>query len=486
MSKTIAGDVAIGRHVYTGGDANVAGSATIKGNVKVDGWLDAKNIKYANKGLFPTLDKLKEAYPEPKRGWYALVGETIPALIYIVVDGEWVNSDKMSNDLNVDLTDYVTTGKLSAVLQGYATKDDVEGVSDELNAHKASMVSEVGRINAELAEQRTDINGAIALSNNALEVANQASAQVGEISGKVEENQSAIEALRLANANNAENIASQGVSIDEHALTLETHTSLIAENTSALESISAKNIEQDKKIDNAVAMGSNNSEAFALLENQLMSFKDEVDVRDAQEDNKFSNIETTNAKQTLWHEAHSIVNIHRFISQSVIEESLLPDYVGMIPTQLRRNGLIVMANSSSGWGAWILVDAEMYLDSTGYVKLDWDNSLLITEVNALKSKINSEVANLTLEDEILASKIEEMDVALTAEVDLRKAKDAEQDGKISDIDNQIKSQQVMLSDMEGKLTNHTDDVATLFAKIEALEAKVLKLEDFHTLDIEPL
>lgn len=405
MSKTISGDVAIGRHVYTGGDANVAGSATIKGNVKVDGWLDAKNIKYANKGLFPTEDKLKEAYPEPKRGWYALVGASIPAQVYIVVDGKWVYSDNTSEDLYVDLTDYVTIGKLASELQGYATKDDVEAVSDELNAHKASMASEVGRINAELAEQRTDINGAIALSNNALEVANQASAQVGEMSGKV----------------------------DEHSLTLETHTSLIAENTSALESINTKNIEQDKKIDNAVAMGSNNSEAFARLENQLMSFKDEVDVRNVQVDNKFSNIETTNAKQTLWHEAHSIVNIHRFISQSVIEESLLPDYVGMIPTQLRRNGLIVMANSSSGWGAWRLVDAEMYLDSTSYVKLDWDNSLLITEVNALKKKINSEVANLTLEDEAIKGKIEEMDIALTAEVDLRKAKDKEQDATLSSL-----------------------------------------------------
>lgn len=405
MSKTISGDVAIGRHVYTGGDANIAGSATINGNMKVDGWLDAKNIKYANKGLFPTTDKLKEAYPEPKRGWYALVGETIPAPIYIVEGGVWVNSGAISNDLNVDLTDYVTTGELSNELQGYATSDEVEAVSDELNVHKASMASEVSRINTELAEQRTDINGAIALSNNALEVANQASAQVGEISGKV----------------------------DEHSLTLETHTSLIAENISALESISAKNIEQDKKIDNAVAMGSNNSEAFAQLENQLMSFKDEVDVRNAQVDNKFSNIETTNVKQTLWHEAHSIVNIHRFISQSVIEESLLPDYVGMIPTQLRRNGLIVMANSSSGWGAWRLVDAEMYLDSTSYVKLDWDNSLLITEVNALKSKINSEVANLTLEDEAIKGKIDEMDIALTAEVDLRKAKDKEQDATLSSL-----------------------------------------------------
>jgi hypothetical protein len=456
MSKQIVGDVAVGRHVYIGGNANVSGNATIKQNLKVDGWLDAKNIKHTNKGLFPSLEALNEAYPEPELGWYALVGEKIPAKIYIVEDGEWKDSNKMSSDLNVDLTNYVTKGKLETEL-------------------------------AEVTET----------SNNAITIANEASAQVGAMGDQIANNQSAIATLQSSTEQTGNKVLQLESTLSKHSLDIETHEALINENKEAIEKhrsdvvkdvarLDAKNAEQDEQISNAVKNANDAIGFTTTIEGQVQNLRDEIGVKNTQVDNKFSNIETTNVKQTLWHEAHSIVNIHRFISQSVIEESLLPDYVGMIPTQLRRNGLIVMANSSSGWGAWRLVDAEMYLDSTGYVKLDWDNSLLITEVNALKSKINSEVANLTLEDEILASKIEEMGVSLTAEVDLRKAKDKEQDGKISDIENQVNAQQVLLTDMESTLTNLTDDIATLVARIATLEAKVLKLEDFHTLDIEPV
>ena len=46
----IEGDVSVGRHVSIGGNANVQGNATVKKNLKVEGWLDAKNIKGPNKG----------------------------------------------------------------------------------------------------------------------------------------------------------------------------------------------------------------------------------------------------------------------------------------------------------------------------------------------------------------------------------------------------------------------------------------------------
>ena len=46
----------------------------MKGNVIVDGWLEAKNIKGVSKGLFTTIEKLKAVYPLPHDGWWALVG----------------------------------------------------------------------------------------------------------------------------------------------------------------------------------------------------------------------------------------------------------------------------------------------------------------------------------------------------------------------------------------------------------------------------
>jgi DNA repair exonuclease SbcCD ATPase subunit len=456
MSKQIVGDVAVGRHVYTGGDANVAGSVTIKGNVKVDGWLDAKNIKHTNKGLFPSLDALNEAYPEPKRGWYALVGETIPAKIYIVEDGEWKDSNKMSRDLNVDLTNYVTKGKLETEL-------------------------------AEVTET----------SNNAITIANEASAQVGAMGDQIANNQSAIAVLQSSTEQTDNKVSQLESTLSEHSLNIEIYDSRINENTESIAKhrsdvvkdvarLDAKNAEQDEQISNAVKNANDAIGFTTAIEGQVQNLRDEVGVKNTQVDNKLATIETLNAKQTLWHEAHSIINLHRFITPSVIDRSIFPEYMGEVPSQLVRIGLIVMVNTPSGWESWQFVN-DMDLNSLeSYKKLDWDNSLVLTEINALKSRIATEVSNLQLEDDAINGRAEEMNIALTAEIDLRKANDAEQDGKISDIENQVNAQQLLLTNMEGTLANHTDDVATLFAKIEALEAKVLKLEDFHYGKLEPV
>ena len=41
----LEGDVSVGRHVTAGGNVSVQGNTTVKKNLKVEGWLDAKNIK---------------------------------------------------------------------------------------------------------------------------------------------------------------------------------------------------------------------------------------------------------------------------------------------------------------------------------------------------------------------------------------------------------------------------------------------------------
>lgn len=456
MSKQIVGDVAVGRHVYIGGNANVSGNATIKQNLKVDGWLDAKNIKHTNKGLFPSSNALNEAYPEPELGWYALVGERIPAKIYIVEDGEWKDSNKESNDLEVTLTNYVTKGELQAEL-------------------------------TEVTET----------SNNAITIANEASTQVSAMGDQIASNQSAIATLQSSTEQTDNKVSQLESTLSEHSLNIEIYGSLINENDEAIAKhrsdvvkdvarLDAKNVAQDSEINGIKQSVQGVSNSNRDLGNEFHSFKDEVETKQYQVDNKITNVETLNAKQTLWHEAHSIINLHRFVNFAVTESATFVDWMTQVPSQLIRNGLIVLINTSKGWESWQLVNADMYLEVTGYKKIDWDNSLVLTEINALKARIDNEVANLELEDSMINDKIEEINVAITAEIDLRKAKDAEQDGKISDIENQINAQQVLLTDMESTLTNHTDDVATLFAKIEALEAKVLKLEDFHTLDIEPL
>ncbi len=70
-TKQIDGDVAVGRNVSAGGDANIQGNARVGHDMIVEGWLEAKNIKGVNKGLFATVTALREAYPRPHDGWFA-------------------------------------------------------------------------------------------------------------------------------------------------------------------------------------------------------------------------------------------------------------------------------------------------------------------------------------------------------------------------------------------------------------------------------
>lgn len=90
--RKIDGDVDVGRNVAIGGDAIVQGKSHYKGDVRIDGWLDAENIKGPNKGLFTTLEGLKRAYPHPKDGWWAVVSKTLPGPIYVGDKGQWIRA----------------------------------------------------------------------------------------------------------------------------------------------------------------------------------------------------------------------------------------------------------------------------------------------------------------------------------------------------------------------------------------------------------
>lgn len=88
-TKQIDGDVAVGRNIAAGGDANVQGSVRIGHNLVVEGILDAKNIKGPFKGLYETKAQLEETYPNPRNGWWALVGLPLPAPVYLAYKGRW-------------------------------------------------------------------------------------------------------------------------------------------------------------------------------------------------------------------------------------------------------------------------------------------------------------------------------------------------------------------------------------------------------------
>ena len=144
-TKQIDGDVAVGRDVNIGGKATIRGSAKVGHNLTVDGWLEAKNIKGPNKGLFKTAAQLREAYPNPHEGWWALVTVEGSAAsdhlgqLYIADGGTWVAQvDSNGNPLlkgnpTVDSTEYMEA------VEGMTA--DLEAVKVDVNQNKEDVRS---------------------------------------------------------------------------------------------------------------------------------------------------------------------------------------------------------------------------------------------------------------------------------------------------------------------------------------------------------
>lgn len=106
-STQFDGDVSIGRNLSLGGLFTVQGPSIMKGNVRIDGWLDAKNIKGANKGIFTTAENLIKAYPRPHDGWWAIVGTSLPGPIYVGEGGKWVATGETGGNPTLDGDLYV-------------------------------------------------------------------------------------------------------------------------------------------------------------------------------------------------------------------------------------------------------------------------------------------------------------------------------------------------------------------------------------------
>ena len=95
-------------------------------------WDEFSHPAIANtcKGYFFSYAALRLAYPNPEQGWWALVGDTLPAEIYRVNDAEigWEATGVMSGELNVDLHEYLTKQTAEAE---YVRKDVVDKIVAE-------------------------------------------------------------------------------------------------------------------------------------------------------------------------------------------------------------------------------------------------------------------------------------------------------------------------------------------------------------------
>ena len=177
-TKQLDGDISVGRNVAVGGKADVKGSMTVGHNLKVEGWLDAKNIKGPNKGLFKTAEQLRTAYPNPHDGWWALVGDTLPAPIYRGDGGEWVATGKDGGNPTVDSTEYMEaveqlTGDINAVKVDVSqNKEDIKS----LRSTQTTMGNQVNNI-------QTTANAASTAADNAQKSADKAQKDINDFIG---------------------------------------------------------------------------------------------------------------------------------------------------------------------------------------------------------------------------------------------------------------------------------------------------------------
>ncbi len=102
-NHSVGGSVSVGRDVTVGGRSTIRGNATFNRDVYISGWLNARNIRGAGKGLYETVEKLNSAYPNPENGWFALVGNTLPADIYRAWGGEWVATGQKGGEPVLEL-----------------------------------------------------------------------------------------------------------------------------------------------------------------------------------------------------------------------------------------------------------------------------------------------------------------------------------------------------------------------------------------------
>lgn len=91
-NSSIQGPFSISGNLTVGGNSTTRGNAKFEHNLEVKGWLKARNIVGPCKGLFASETKLNSYYPKPENGWWALVGNTLPAEIYRAEGKKWVDT----------------------------------------------------------------------------------------------------------------------------------------------------------------------------------------------------------------------------------------------------------------------------------------------------------------------------------------------------------------------------------------------------------
>lgn len=111
--QNIDGDISVGRNAAIGGRVTIQGATHLKSGLKVDGWLEADNIKGAGKGLFATVEELKKAVLNPQLGDWAVIGNSVPGPIYKFNGEKWIDTGTTGGGDEIRLNDYLMAEEIT-------------------------------------------------------------------------------------------------------------------------------------------------------------------------------------------------------------------------------------------------------------------------------------------------------------------------------------------------------------------------------------
>ncbi|MFI3293094.1 MAG: hypothetical protein SNI70_06205 [Rikenellaceae bacterium] len=159
INKAIDGELSVGKDLSVGGGITSQGSSHFKKNLKVSGWLEAKNIKAANKGLFTTFADLYAAYPVPENGWWAIVGTDLPAPIYTAYGGTWTATGGEGGNPTIDAVDL--SASIEALEEAVTDLETDLSTANETIASLSSSSEQTEQTVLDLTSDQTTMNSSL-------------------------------------------------------------------------------------------------------------------------------------------------------------------------------------------------------------------------------------------------------------------------------------------------------------------------------------
>ncbi len=139
-NKDVQGCANVSRNVTVGGTVSVGGSVLVSHHLVVKGWVDAPHVKGPMKGLYASETALRAAYPRPEPGWFALVGNTLPAAVWRSQSGTWQPTGAQGGEFTIWLDEIE-----SALARD---REEITDITERLSAHDTTLSGYGTRITA--------------------------------------------------------------------------------------------------------------------------------------------------------------------------------------------------------------------------------------------------------------------------------------------------------------------------------------------------